>query len=59
MGWIVFILPNFSENLQKLCLIQKNVVPLHREPAPRVSAHRWRRVADIIKKRLLALVLVS
>lgn len=28
MGWIVFILPHFAKKSQKLCLIQKNVVPL-------------------------------
>ena len=32
-------------------------VPLHREPALGMSAHQRRRVADINKKRLLALVL--
>ena len=37
------------------CSIQKNVLPLHREPAPRVVWHHWRRVADILKRRLLAL----
>ena len=37
---------------------QKNIVPLHREPALGMSAHQRRRVADIIKRRLLALVLV-
>ena len=34
-------------------------VPLHREPALGMSAHQRRRVADIIKRRLLALVLAS
>ena len=33
-------------------------VPLQREPALGMFAHQRRRVADIIKKRLLALVLV-
>ena len=33
-------------------------VPLHREPTLGMSAHQRRRVADIIKRRLLALVLV-
>ena len=42
-----------------ICLIQNKFVPLHREPAPGMSVHRQRRVADILKKRLLALVLVS
>ena len=32
-------------------------VPLQREPALGMSAHQRRRVADIIKRRLLALVL--
>ena len=32
-------------------------VPLHHEPALGMSAHQRRRVADIIKRRLLALVL--
>ena len=32
-------------------------VPLHREPALGMSAHQRRRVADIINRRLLALVL--
>ena len=36
---------------------QKNIVPLQREPALGMSAHQRRRVADINKKRLLALVL--
>ena len=40
------------------CISANFVVPLHREPAPGMSAHHRRRVADIIKKRLLALVLV-
>ena len=44
---------------KKICSIQNNSVPLHREPAPGMSAHQRRRVADIIKKRLLALVLVN
>ena len=38
--------------------IQNKFVPLHREPALGMSAHQRRRVADIIKRRLLALVLV-
>ena len=39
------------------CKNEKNVVTLHREPALGMSAHQRRRVADIIKRRLLALVL--
>ena len=31
------------------CKNEKNVVPLHREPALGMSAHQRRRVADIIK----------
>ena len=41
------------------CKNEKNVVPLQREPALGMSAHQRRRVADIIKRRLLALVLVN
>ena len=41
------------------CSIQNKSLPLHREPALGMSVHHRRRVADIIKKRLLALVLVS
>ena len=37
------------------CSIQNKFVPLHREPAPGMSVHRQRRVADILKRRLLAL----
>ena len=32
---------------------QKNIVPLHREPALGMSAHQRRRVADIIKKAFI------
>ena len=39
----------------KICAFAFFVVPLHREPAPGMSAHRWRRVADIFKRRLLTL----
>ena len=40
------------------CTIQKNVLPLHREPAPRgVWHHRWR-VADILKGVYWRLVLM-
>ena len=35
------------------CSIQNISLPLHREPALEMSAHQRRRVADIIKKRLL------
>ena len=38
-----------------ICTIQNKFVPLHREPAPGMSVHRQRRVADILKRRLLAL----
>ena len=38
-----------------ICTCQKNIVPLHREPALGMSVHRQRRVADIFKRRLLAL----
>ena len=38
-----------------ICTIQNKFVPLHREPAPGMSVHRQRRVADIFKRRLLAL----
>ena len=41
------------------CKNEKNVVTLHREPALGMSAHQRRRVADIIKRRLLALVLAN
>ena len=44
--------------LHHSCSIQNNSLPLHREPALGMSAHQRRRVADIIKRRLLALVLV-
>ena len=37
------------------CSIQNKFVPLHREPAPGMSVHRQRRVADILKRRLLTL----
>ena len=37
--------------------IQKKIVILHREPAPGMSVHRQRRVADILKRRLLRSVL--
>ena len=37
--------------------IQKKVVILHREPAPGMSVHHQRRVADILKRRLLRSVL--
>ena len=43
--------------LHHSCSIQNNSLPLHREPALGMSAHQRRRVADIIKRRLLALVL--
>ena len=39
------------------CSIQNKFVPLHREPAPGMSVHRQRRVADILKRRLLRSVL--
>ena len=39
------------------CTSANCIVPLHREPALGMSAHQRRRVADIIKRRLLALVL--
>ena len=39
------------------CISANFIVPLHREPALGMSVHQWRRVADIIKRRLLALVL--
>ena len=42
-----------------ICTNENNFVPLHREPAPGMSVHRQRRVADILKRRLLALVLVN
>ena len=42
-----------------ICIYPKNVVSLHREPALGMSAHQRRRVADIIKRRLLALVLAN
>ena len=38
-----------------ICTIQNKFVILHREPAPGMSVHRQRRVADILKRRLLAL----
>ena len=41
------------------CTSANFVVPLHREPTLGMSAHQRRRVADIIKRRLLALVLVD
>ena len=41
------------------CTSANFIVPLHREPALGMSAHQQRRVADIIKRRLLALVLAS
>ena len=37
------------------CVIQKKSVPLHREPAPKGVWHQRRRVADILKRRLLTL----
>ena len=40
-----------------ICSIQNKFVPLHREPAPGMSVHRQRRVADILKRRLLRSVL--
>ena len=41
------------------CRFQKNVVTLHREPAPGMSVHHQRRVADILKRRLLRSVLTN
>ena len=38
-----------------ICTIQNKFVPLHREPALGMSAHQRRRVADILKRRLLTL----
>ena len=37
------------------CSVRFFFVSLHREPAPGMSVHRLRRVADILKRRLLAL----
>ena len=37
------------------CTSQNNSLPLHREPTLGMSAHQRRRVADILKRRLLAL----
>jgi hypothetical protein len=37
------------------CISANFIVPLHREPALGMSVHQWRRVADIIKRRLLTL----
>ena len=39
------------------CISANFIVPLHREPAPGMSVHRQRRVADILKRRLLRSVL--
>ena len=44
-----------TKKSQKSCSIQNNSLPLHREPALGMSVHRQRRVADIFKRRLLAL----
>ena len=55
MGWIVFILPIFAKNSQKLCLIQKNVLPLQRETQRRDVCTSAEGFADILKRRLLAL----
>ena len=52
--------PIIFENIARYtCTFAFFVVPLQREPALGMSAHQRRRVADIIKRRLLALVLVS
>ena len=52
------IYKSFFENIARYtCTFQNNSLPLHREPALGMSAHQRRRVADINKKRLLALVL--
>ena len=58
MGWIVFILPNFAKNSQKLCLIQKNVLPLQRETQRRDVCTSAEGFADILKRRLLRFVLM-
>ena len=50
-----FFLRKLTKKSQKSCSIKNNSLPLHREPAPRVVWHHWRRVADILKRRLLAL----
>ena len=48
---------HFTFSTKNICLIQNNFVPLQREPAPGMSVHRQRRVADILKRRLLRSVL--
>jgi hypothetical protein len=40
--------------LHKICTSANFIVPLHREPALGMSVHQRRRVADIIRRRLLA-----